>query len=125
MPNPSLELFTAPHRRGRTGDSKWAKFFNEMKMREIKKLPDELQDKKSVHGYVPKDIRTEFVFRTNPDDGQRYVARLGANAKPQRNTAQPTKANKPVASEPVKVTVPGTPKRVEPPKQFDSDTDAV
>ena len=128
MAKPSLELFTNPHQRGRNRDSKWREFFGSMKMKEIKELPDELQDKKSLHGYVPSDIRNEFVFRTNPDDNRRYVARIPADQRPKRAVNGTNKAKagtttaKPEPSkEPVTMTVPGKAQRQEPPKAFDAE----
>ena len=145
MTMPSLELFTQPHVRRHAGNSKWGEFFGNMEVNEIKVLPEELQEKKSLHGYVPKDIRTEFVFRTNPEDGKRYVARLAPQDKPARAShnapqrpqeARSASKNLKVVSksidtenedseasqqEVVEAVVPGKPKRVNPPKQFDAE----
>lgn len=145
MTMPSLELFTQPHVRRHSGNSKWGEFFGTMEVNEIKALPEELQDKKSLHGYVPKDIRTEFVFRTNPEDGKRYVARLAPGQKPTRRTQNGSQTPQEARSasenlkvvpksidtenedseasqqEVVEAVVPGKPKRVNPPKQFDAE----
>lgn len=121
LAKPDISLFTQPHSRGRRGGGKYASFFREMKWEEIKLLPDDLQEKQSVAAYVPNDIRGEFVFRTNPDDGKRYVARLPEEkqVKVKRNNAPKTqaKATKAPAGA-VKATVPNRPN---PPKAFDSN----
>ena len=147
MTMPSLELFTQPHVRRHSGNSKWGEFFGSMELGEIKMLPEELQDKKSLHGYLPKDIRSEFVFRTNPEDGKRYVARLAPEQRPTRRTqnasagsqnrqqtpqearsasengevASKSSRAKKAATEVVEAVVPGTPKRVNPPQPFDAE----
>lgn len=144
MTMPSLELFTQPHVRRHAGNSKWGEFFGSMEVNEIKVLPEELQQKKSLHGYVPKDIRTEFVFRTNPEDGKRYVARLAPEQKPARasrnasQTAQEARSasqnlkvvskstsdeneDSEASQEVVEAVVPGKPKRVNRPAQFDAE----
>jgi len=144
MTMPSLELFTQPHVRRHSGNSKWGDFFGSMEVNEIKVLPEELQEKKSLHGYVPKDIRAEFVFRTNPEDGKRYVARLTPQDKPARashNTSQTAQEARSASQslkvvskstdaenedsrasqEVVEAVVPGKPKRVNRPAQFDAE----
>lgn len=99
MSKPAISLFTQPHARGRRG-GKWSDFFHSMKMEEIKLLPDELQEKQSVQAYVPTAIRHEFVFRTNPEDGKRYVARLPEDRQPPRPNRKPRQTAQEAAAGP-------------------------